>query len=1001
FPVGCSFEVEAWNFPQFDPNDPNGYVTFYFYTWAPGEEKGGLIYQQDVFVGEDGQGGNDLDAQFEVDLRPYLSGEPPHHNGWHIRVEAYIHSTGGWKYKMLWYNCPIPFEFTTDNGGSCLEVWHNVAYFDGPLNEVWFEGEMKADDAVVASGQGWFSKGNTAFVGWTPDLAQLPGESAIDHDMTGEIRVYDEPGGELLYTGYMPNEDQPPTLHLTCKVNAELSCEEKHVWGQVDGDPLLIVEAHDGQHHELYVEGDFNEYFDWEVPPIGYGPHHVWFHAELYNGNHLLSVAHAEEEELICGPAIYDVQSYVGCDKGEVVLETNIPGTFEWSIEKDGVVLDSGSEHVAADTTKAVPWDLNEYGPFDLGAWGKFTPDHTVLPPAEEEVNEEDLTCGQATYSVSPYVGCDKGEVVLETNIPGTFEWSIEKDGVVLDSGSEHVAADTTKAVPWDLNEYGPFDLGAWGKFTPDHTVLPPAEEEVNEEDLVCGEQPPDFACYVVDVNATLVGVDHYLFEGYAYGIGPEGQNRRYDRSRGEPFGNPVFGPEGTSKVWYDVDGDGIQELVDKHSFSHIGPANKWHAVEFGEGKDMVTSPTCLYIAKRDVPWRQVQFYFTPQIEREINAMGIESEDWWAGKDPAPHAEGPSESIQHDCWDGNCIRATHVVTPGVSFPISNTILPRIDTRHEKGMIVEQRWIKLGDGGYMLESTNVLAEEVDLDGMGPYAWLQYTSSAMYIKMLVVPFKTQSPAVPDLDGTHSIAGNGYGNQQLHGRTIIVSPELWNQRDQISTDIGIGAADALNQLMTRMHMLTGDGAAYWGPSEGENDRSMEAWLSRRGLMSALYDPETGTIPSVLQLPVGTVVYFHHGRERYFPHGFYVDEGGFVRQGVSNEQLATLRAEYSAPWIDNDQRPNGRGVDNGVLGGWREEAKNWMRAHTVEMNGNRWWEIRAPWDSDGDGKGDLVVRGILPEDFQRVQAEGGQKNWTAPWASVSEEHRDITVDPDPLSGE
>lgn len=192
-----------------------------------------------------------------------------------------------------------PPVFDGDDGGSCLELWINTLYSQGPF-EVYWEGEIEADGLEVASGSGWLEPGpqSYAFVGWTPDLTDLPSASAVDHLITGSLRVYDESGGALLFEHKI---NQGSGHRLTCKVEIELSCEGANIFGQVDGDPFLEWELSDGQSGTQAVEGPFDIFIAWDPPIDGqYGPFEVWATAVLLNEGHLLSMASAGDT-LTCG----------------------------------------------------------------------------------------------------------------------------------------------------------------------------------------------------------------------------------------------------------------------------------------------------------------------------------------------------------------------------------------------------------------------------------------------------------------------------------------------------------------------------------------------------------------------------------------------------------------------------------------------------------------------------------------------------------------------------
>ncbi|KKS97758.1 MAG: hypothetical protein UV73_C0005G0035 [Candidatus Gottesmanbacteria bacterium GW2011_GWA2_43_14] len=97
-----------------------------------------------------------------------------------------------------------------------------------------------------------------------------------------------------------------------------------------------------------------------------------------------------EDQEAV----IYSVDASVDCPEGKVAVSTNVGGTFEWQISQDGIILESGSEHITASSSKSVAWALDQYGPYNVKAWGEFTPDDERLDAKDDTDEKANLTCG-------------------------------------------------------------------------------------------------------------------------------------------------------------------------------------------------------------------------------------------------------------------------------------------------------------------------------------------------------------------------------------------------------------------------------------------------------------------------------------------------------------------------------------------------------------------------------------------------------------------------------
>ena len=201
-----------------------------------------------------------------------------------------------------------------------------------------------------------------------------------------------------------------------------------------------------------------------------------------------------EDQEAV----IYSVDASVDCPEGKVAVSTNVGGTFEWQISQDGIILESGSEHITASSSKSVAWALDQYGPYNVKAWGEFTPDDERLDAKDDTDEKANLTCGDAVYSVDASVDCPEGKVAVSTNVGGTFEWQISQDGIILESGSEHITASSSKSVAWALDQYGPYNVKAWGEFTPDDERLDAKDDTDEKANLTCGvdEEPVKVLVY-------------------------------------------------------------------------------------------------------------------------------------------------------------------------------------------------------------------------------------------------------------------------------------------------------------------------------------------------------------------------------------------------------------------------------------------------------------------------------------------------------------------------
>jgi hypothetical protein len=307
-----------------------------------------------------------------------------------VKIEVYD-MPGGTKLDMLresnYLDCPAPppeREFTGDDGGSCQEVWINTHFVSGE-GSVYWEGQITYNGQVVANNTGNIEPGQYAFVGWNPDINDVGG-NYIDGDFDGFIRIYTEPGGELLFEHNMTEG-----AHLTCKVEIGLSCEGVTYTWNVEGDPTLLWEQSDGQSDSMTVNESGTKFVAWDPPINGqYGPHDVAASAELRNGDHLLATANAEDT-LTCGPAQGSLNVENSCDGAKFFGDSEVATTVDWTLS-DG---QTGSTQVGPGTFDfTINWDpaINgEYGPHNVSSEASMVVGDQTLTADDSDT----LTCGK------------------------------------------------------------------------------------------------------------------------------------------------------------------------------------------------------------------------------------------------------------------------------------------------------------------------------------------------------------------------------------------------------------------------------------------------------------------------------------------------------------------------------------------------------------------------------------------------------------------------------
>lgn len=103
--TGCTFQVDL---AGYSAGDPDVEVTF---TVQPPSGSEIVLLRDVVHVGGDAAGGaNDIDAQKEYELSPYLYGFDAHpQQGYHVKLNVYSPGDAAGKQKTFWVqSCSVP-----------------------------------------------------------------------------------------------------------------------------------------------------------------------------------------------------------------------------------------------------------------------------------------------------------------------------------------------------------------------------------------------------------------------------------------------------------------------------------------------------------------------------------------------------------------------------------------------------------------------------------------------------------------------------------------------------------------------------------------------------------------------------------------------------------------------------------------------------------------------------------------------------------------------------
>lgn len=348
-------------------------------------------------------------------------------------------------------------------GGDCEKAWAQAVGAEGQM-KVWIDDVLVFDDHVSD--------------GWNEEWTEADGyDFCTEHTIRAKYYGIEETakfGGPYCCPQYNLS------LNGTCSGgsatwNADTQAELNVTGTGADGEPVNYT-ANVGP-------GNGIKQISW-VNPGTYGPHPVSLNGTLKVEGKVVTSA-SFDDSLVCGMPQGNIEVSVSCNGVQVSGYTDKATDVSWSFNDE-----SGTVSVQAGNfnfTRGIP--LTTYGP-DLDGSATMTVGGTLYEDSDELSS---AICGPLpNYHVNSYAGCDKGEASVVTNVAGTIEWSIVKNGDDMSSGSEHVTKDTDKLVQWNLKDWGPYALRVWIKFTPDDTKLKPVEDEADERDVHCGppEQP-------------------------------------------------------------------------------------------------------------------------------------------------------------------------------------------------------------------------------------------------------------------------------------------------------------------------------------------------------------------------------------------------------------------------------------------------------------------------------------------------------------------------------
>lgn len=341
--------------------------------------------------------------------------------------------------------------FSGNDGGSCEVVWMNLLYESGS-SKIYWEGEIRAGNTTVASNSGWLEAGSESYanLGWNPDLSDLTGDS-IDHLISGSIRAYTEPGGELLFEHQI---NGGAGHQLTCKVQVELSCKGARIFGQVDGDPLLEWKVN-GQSGSQAVEGPFDIFVPWDPSIEGqYGPFDKQAKAKLKNGEHLLARA-SEEAALTCAAPEAYINTTVECGGLEVTGFTDISTTVQWTFGGE-----EGQQEVGPGEFEFLVGTLVEtYGHHELTGSASMTVGDVTYT---DEDQQEEVVCGEKERPPKP--SCPTCGPHVDEFVPGgisIFWTGITECRVLWDEKKERWCVDFTSVagILSDGIEFSVYDM--------------------------------------------------------------------------------------------------------------------------------------------------------------------------------------------------------------------------------------------------------------------------------------------------------------------------------------------------------------------------------------------------------------------------------------------------------------------------------------------------------------------------------------------------------------